>query len=135
MKIIKQRYQEQKNAAIQRGIEWEFTFESWWKVWEDSGQWENRGRSKGKYCMSRKEDKGPYNPENVFIQTHEQNAKDARKYNKTLPSTVWKKGITPWNKGLKGAQVAWNKGIPMSEETKQKLSKIKTTHGKYVKHT
>lgn len=37
------------------------------------------------------------------------------------------KGRTPWNKGLKGAQVAWNKGIPagprepMSEETKQKL--------------
>lgn len=37
------------------------------------------------------------------------------------------KGRMPWNKGLKGSQVAWNKGIPsgprepMSEETKQKL--------------
>jgi hypothetical protein len=37
------------------------------------------------------------------------------------------KGRTPWNKGKKGLQTAWNKGItgtvtnPMAEETKQKL--------------
>jgi len=115
MKLIKQRYQEQKNAAIQRGIEWNFTFESWWKVWDDSGQWANRGRGIGKYCMSRKEDKGPYSPDNVFIQEHQQNSKDARKYNKTLPSTAWKKGFTPWNKGLKGVQVAWNKGLTKND--------------------
>lgn len=38
-----------------------------------------------------------------------------------------RKGCVPWNKGLKGAQVAWNKGIPsgprepMSDATKEKL--------------
>lgn len=43
---------------------------------------------------------------------------------KTRKSTA---GRPPWNKGLKGAQVAWNKGIPtgvgkiLSEETKEKL--------------
>ena len=33
------------------------------------------------------------------------------------------KGREVWNKGKKGLQVAWNKGMPMSEESKQKLSK------------
>lgn len=32
------------------------------------------------------------------------------------------KGRTPWNKGLKGAQVAWNKGKKWSPETRKKLS-------------
>lgn len=33
-----------------------------------------------------------------------------------------KKGIVPWNKGKKGLQTAWNKGISMTEEQKKKLS-------------
>lgn len=32
------------------------------------------------------------------------------------------KGKKPWNKGLKGAQVAWNKDIPQNEATKLKIS-------------
>jgi len=35
------------------------------------------------------------------------------------------KGNIPWNKGVKGVMVAWNKGIPMSDESKQKLSESK----------
>jgi 5-methylcytosine-specific restriction endonuclease McrA len=45
----------------------------------------------------------------------------------------FKKNMIPWNKGLKGVQIAWNKGIknstgighsiPHSEETKRKCSK------------
>ena len=31
-----------------------------------------------------------------------------------------RRGKPPWNKGKKGLQVAWNKGIPQSEEAKQK---------------
>lgn len=37
-----------------------------------------------------------------------------------------KKGKTPWNKGKTGLQVAWNKGIPRTKETKEKLSKSLT---------
>lgn len=32
------------------------------------------------------------------------------------------KGLTVWNKGLKGMQVAWNKGVPCADDTKKKLS-------------
>lgn len=32
------------------------------------------------------------------------------------------KGRIPWNKGKKGVQVAWNKGIPQSDENKKKNS-------------
>lgn len=34
------------------------------------------------------------------------------------------KGRTPWNKGLKGAQTAWNKGGHLTEEQKKHLSEI-----------
>jgi len=35
-------------------------------------------------------------------------------------------GRKTWNKGLKGVQVAWNKGLPMKDETKEKLRIINT---------
>jgi hypothetical protein len=39
---------------------------------------------------------------------------------------AWNKGLKgvqiPWNKGLKGVQIPWNKGIPMSGESKERIS-------------
>jgi hypothetical protein len=37
-----------------------------------------------------------------------------------------KKGREPWNKGKVGAQVAWNKGISPSAETKQKIREARS---------
>lgn len=37
-----------------------------------------------------------------------------------LTKTSYKKGSTPWNKGKKGIQPAWNKGIEMSQEVIEK---------------
>lgn len=34
-----------------------------------------------------------------------------------------KKGNVPWNKGKHGVQKAWNKGIPMTDEQRKKVSK------------
>jgi hypothetical protein len=34
----------------------------------------------------------------------------------------FKEGHTPWNKGCVGLTVAWNKGIPQTEEVKKKVS-------------
>lgn len=33
-----------------------------------------------------------------------------------------KKGYIPWNKGVKGLQIAWNKGISPSEELRKRIS-------------
>jgi hypothetical protein len=67
-------YNQQKQSAKRRknsdgsiGIPWEFTFETWWEVWEKSGKWEQRGCRAGQYCMRRKNDAGPYSPDNVYI--------------------------------------------------------------------
>lgn len=37
-----------------------------------------------------------------------------------------KSGAPTWNKGKKGLQQAWNKGLPQSEETRKKLSLAKS---------
>jgi len=47
------------------------------------------------------------------------------------------KGVDPWNKGTKGAQVAWNKGLklkPMTEEEKEKRSKTLKERYKNQEH-
>jgi len=76
MNIYKQRYFEQKQAARQRGISFELTFDQWFAIWQDSGKWELRGRGKGSYVMSRIGDVGPYAIDNVYIIVQEQNASE-----------------------------------------------------------
>lgn len=38
-----------------------------------------------------------------------------------MNSSRWKKGRTPWNKGMKGVQVVWNKGL--TKETDPRVAK------------
>jgi len=47
------------------------------------------------------------------------------------------KGVEPWNKGLKGVQIGWNKGLelgPMTEEEKEKRSKTLKERWKTQEH-
>lgn len=59
------KFNSQKMKSIARGIPWELTFDEWWKIWQDSGKWEERGS--GKYMMCRTRDEGPYAIGNVRI--------------------------------------------------------------------
>ena len=72
-------YARQKAMAKVREIDWQLTFEEWWNIWEQSGKYEQRGRGRGKYVMSRKGDTGPYAVNNVYIQLHETNNTEAHK--------------------------------------------------------
>jgi len=93
MKTPKKRYQEQKDASKQRGIEFNLTFDEWWYVWETSGKYEQRGCRSGQYVMSRYNDTGAYDVSNVFIQTCGGNNSDAHK-GKSNPKKGPKKGST-----------------------------------------
>lgn len=67
----------QKVNALTRGIGWNLTLWQWWTIWHESGQWENRGRRKGQFCMSRIADTGSYEAGNVRIVTVEENIAEA----------------------------------------------------------
>jgi hypothetical protein len=73
---MKKEFHGQKGNAKARGIEFLFTYEQWLNWWITSGKLEQRGKGRGKYCMMRKGDVGPYSIENVFCGTNEQNAID-----------------------------------------------------------
>lgn len=81
-KGARQKYNEHHRNARQRGILWEFSFESWWAVWAASGKWEKRGKKKGCYVMSRPGDRGPYSPTNVAIIEHADNLREANVRNR-----------------------------------------------------
>jgi len=63
----------QRENARKRGIEWSLTFSEWWGIWDASGKWEQRGRTKEGYVMGRRGDVGPYAVGNVEICTHREN--------------------------------------------------------------
>jgi hypothetical protein len=60
-------YAKQRYTAGKRGIGWEFIFAGWWRVWSKSGRWSERGRGRGRWCMSRPGHRGPYREDNVAI--------------------------------------------------------------------
>jgi hypothetical protein len=72
------KYLKHKNNAAVRGVPFLFTFEEWWDIWQQSGKWEQRGKKKGQYVMSRYGDIGPYSIDNVFIQLAQYNIRDAQ---------------------------------------------------------
>ena len=117
-KIIKPqtRYIQQKCQADQRKIDWLFTFESWWKMWEESGKWEQRGRKSGQYCMARKGDIGPYSPENVDIILVTKNSSDAHSNGRVSYSN---RKLSPEHK--ERLRLA-NLGREQSDETRKKKS-------------
>lgn len=80
-KTPKGKFIRQKANAVRRGINWELSFEDWWKIWEDSGKWEERGKGSNNYVMSRKMDSGGYSVGNVEIISCRKNSSDSYKNN------------------------------------------------------
>lgn len=58
----------QRSNAKARGIDWSMTLLDWWRVWEASGKWAERGRGQG-FMMCRFGDAGAYEIGNVYIAT------------------------------------------------------------------
>ena len=81
-----------KNALI-RNIEWKLTFDEWWKIWQDSGHWEERGADG--FVMCRKSDEGSYNIDNVYIAHHTVNNSDAMINKKLLRDPNTGRYISP----------------------------------------
>jgi hypothetical protein len=110
IELAKLRWHQQKAQAKNRldkngdKILWKLSFDDWFKIWQDSGYWEQRGVGSGKYCMSRLNDIGNYEVGNVEIKLQSQNVIEGQ-LGRKFPQ-----------KGRPG------KIVIHSEETKQKMS-------------
>src|SRR5215471_5027663 len=71
-------YIRQRSRAKARGIVFLLTFEEWWTIWQESGKWDQRGKTKGAYVMARFGDQGPYAADNIRICTVAENGADRR---------------------------------------------------------
>jgi hypothetical protein len=64
-----------KLDALGNRVEFRISFEDWWEKWKD--YFHLRGRGSGKYVMSRRNDIGHYEKDNVFVQLSTDNIKQA----------------------------------------------------------
>ena len=123
LKKAKEAYKKQRIHAIDRGIEFLLTFDEWLAIWISSGHWEERGRGKDKYCMSRIGDLGAYEIGNVFIQPFEQNVRDAHR-GKAISEETRQKMIKAQNKLETKTKISAKlTGRTVTTETKDKLSR------------
>ena len=81
------KYRDHKRRAETRGIEFLLTFEEWWAMWEP--HYSKMGRGKGKMCMCRNLDKGPYSVGNVRIDYVESNGHDKVSARISNKGTKW----------------------------------------------
>jgi hypothetical protein len=73
---FQRQYQVHKWNAKNRGIDWQFTYDTWVEWWGEDIV--NRGARQGKLVMARNGDMGPYAPDNVKKITHGENLTEAK---------------------------------------------------------
>ena len=76
--MYKQQYITQKLNARKRNIPFNLTYEQWLEIWGD--RINLRGVGRGKYCMARNNDQGPYSVDNVRIILFEENNKEQHSF-------------------------------------------------------
>jgi len=67
-------FRNQRNNALTRGIVWDLTLWDWWRIWQQSGKWDQRGRAGDAYVMCRFKDEGGYTIGNVYVATLRHNS-------------------------------------------------------------
>lgn len=116
MITAQQKYGNAMRSAQQRGIDWQFTFESWMSWWGDD--FGLRGPKADDLCMARNGDIGPYHSNNVSKKTNSENVREMRfrvggnggRINFTHSTetrakmSIDRKGRKAWNKGLNKQQ-------------------------------
>lgn len=77
--ISKARYRDQRKAAAKRGIPFNLTYEQWYNWYLSHGVDKNIRQGKGGdcWCMCRKNDSGPYELGNIYLDTNSNNVKFA----------------------------------------------------------
>lgn len=100
VEALKRSYNMQRYAAKKRNVDFRLSFDEWLDLWVSSGKLDKRGRGRGKYCMARFNDSGPYATYNVQIIKHTKNTSDAH-YNDRAPIRAIKMSIA-----MKGRK--WN---------------------------
>jgi len=112
-------------------IEMRLSFEEWADIWLESGKWEQRGNTKGCYCMARFNDIGHYEKGNVAIVPFGDNVAEhatGKSYGKGYRHTeeakrkIAEAGKRPCSEETKEKIRQANTGAVCSDETKAKLS-------------
>ena len=113
-------YKSQKESAAKRGIDWQFeNFAEWLEWWGNDIKL--RGRGRGKLVMARRDDVGPYHPDNVFKCLHEDNVRavDRSKSNEKRSNTLKGRVFSEEHKNKISES---NKNKTLSDLTKSKIS-------------
>lgn len=114
------KWQSHKYRSLNRGIDFQLSFEEWWNIWDQSGKWDQRGRGSGCYVMCRVNDTGPYAIGNVYIDTQENNLYkngNARCKKQTLE---WiEKRVSKMKQKMKGRKISQEQILAMAEGRKK----------------
>jgi hypothetical protein len=118
LKEARKKFIAHKNRSATKKIQFEFTFDEWLNMWLESGHWYERGKKKGQYVMSRKGDAGPYSIDNVYINTHANNIREAWLGKKRGPASLEHKELNRISQiGKKQSQETISKKISSYMET------------------
>jgi hypothetical protein len=126
-------YRAHMQNAKARSIPFLLTFEQWWKIWSESGKWDQRGNRSEQFCMSRPGDKGGYEVGNIVICTNRDNrAEKCRNYpvrgerNGAFGKNYWAEA-TRADRRLRAAKTsAFMKGRKKGGQMRSRLSKSAT---------
>jgi hypothetical protein len=122
-------FRSQRSSATKRGIRFMLSFDEWWKVWQNSGKWGQRGKLEGQYVMARFADSGPYAVNNVRICTKGENREEylsalSEEQRRAIGQRGLGKRRTPGQRQIlsKAVKAMWSRGArtPITEETRQK---------------